>query len=110
MMRRPRRSTLFPTTTLSRSLGHVFQLSLGAEASSRYPRLRHADFPLWWTEGLAEYFSTGEDTRDEMVLRDLTVAGRLPGLGELAFAAGGPLLSPGGSPPRLLPAAARALR
>src|SRR2546430_9259279 len=64
MMRRPRRSTLFPTTTLSRSLVHVFQLSLGAEASSRYPRLRHADFPLWWTEGLAEYFSTGERSEE----------------------------------------------
>src|SRR2546430_13804933 len=107
MMRRPRRSTLFPTTTLSRSLGHVFQLSLGAEASSRYPRLRHADFPLWWTEGLAEYFSTGEDTRDEMVLRDLTVAGRLPGPGELAFAAGRPPHSLCGLVPPLLGGGAR---
>ena len=90
--------------TLRHELVHVFQLSLGAEASSRYPRLRHADFPLWWTEGLAEYFSTGEDTRDEMVLRDLTVAGRLPGLGELAFAAGGLVYPLGGSLHRFLAA------
>src|SRR5438445_5299413 len=55
MIRRPPRSTLFPYTTLFRS---------------------HVDPPLWWTEGLAEYFSAGEDSRDEMILRDLTVSGR----------------------------------
>ena len=42
------------------------------------PRSGTSRFPLWWTEGLAEFWSAGEDTRDEMVLRDLTVSGRLP--------------------------------
>ncbi len=55
----------------------------------RYPRVRHADLPLWWTEGLAEFFSGVEDTRDAMVLRDLTVSGRLPSLRDLAYASGG---------------------
>src|SRR3989441_12577879 len=71
MIRRPPRSTLFPYTTLFRS------------------RIRHAEPPLWWSEGLAEFFSAGEDSRDEMILRDLTLSGRLPTLRELAYAAGG---------------------
>ena len=41
--------------TLRHELVHVFQLSLAAEMSARYPRQRHALMPLWWTEGLAEY-------------------------------------------------------
>src|SRR5216110_2888000 len=75
--------------TIRHELVHVFQLSLTNQAFSRYPRVRHVDPPLWWTEGLAEYFSAGEDSRDEMILRDLTVSGRLPALRELTYASGG---------------------
>jgi hypothetical protein len=53
--------------TIRHELVHVFQLSLGEESALRYPKLRMWGLPLWWTEGLAEYFSAGEDTRDEMV-------------------------------------------
>jgi len=90
--------------TLRHELVHVFQLSLATEVSARYPRMHRAEFPLWWSEGLAEYFSAGEDTRDEMVLRDLTVSGRLPALGELAFAGGGIIYPLGGSIHRFLAA------
>jgi hypothetical protein len=90
--------------TLRHELVHLFQLSLGSEVANRYPRIRHAEFPLWWTEGLAEFFSAGEDTRDEMVLRDLTVSGRLPGLRELAFAGGGIVYPLGGAIHRFLAA------
>src|SRR6266480_8055184 len=84
--------------TLRHELVHVFQLSLTNQAFARYPRVRHVDPPLWWTEGLAEYFSAGEDSRDEMILRDLTLSGRLPALGDLAYAAGAPTASdPAGS-------------
>ena len=75
--------------TLRHELVHVFQLSLTSQVFERYPRVRHADLPLWWTEGLAEFFSGVEDTRDAMVLRDLTVSGRLPSLRDLAYASGG---------------------
>ncbi|MGH7700065.1 MAG: TolB family protein, partial [Gemmatimonadales bacterium] len=88
--------------TLRHELVHVFQLSLMAEVSARYPRQRHATLPLWWTEGLAEFFSAGEDTRDEMVLRDVTVTGRLPALGELSHAGGGLVYPLGGSIHRYL--------
>ncbi len=74
--------------TIRHELVHVFQLSRMAQALHRYPRIRHASFPLWWTEGLAEFWSVGEETRDQMVLRDVTVSGRLPTLGDLADVSG----------------------
>ena len=83
--------------TLRHELVHVFQLSLYAELALRYPRQRLAAVPLWWTEGLAEFLSAGEDTRDEMILRDMTVTGRLPGLQELAGFGGGLVYPLGGS-------------
>jgi WD40-like Beta Propeller Repeat len=83
--------------TLRHELVHVFQLSLATEAYVRYPRVAHVGLPLWFTEGLAEYFSAGEDTRDEMILRDLTVSGRLPALGQLTYAGGGIIYPIGGS-------------
>ncbi|HXF95172.1 MAG TPA: hypothetical protein VNI61_03625 [Gemmatimonadales bacterium] len=88
--------------TLRHELVHVFQLSLLAELSARYPRQRQASLPLWWTEGLAEFFSWGEDTRDEMILRDMTVNGRLPELDQLGSAVGGLIYPVGGSVLRYL--------
>src|SRR5437016_12096830 len=39
--------------TIRHELVHVFQLSLVAEVFRRYPLIRHAEPPLWWSEGLA---------------------------------------------------------
>ena len=88
--------------TLRHELVHVFQLSLTTEVFNRYPRMRQAGLPLWWTEGLAEYFSAGEDSRDEMVLRDMTVTGQLPSLRDLTYAYGGLVYPVGGSLHRYL--------
>jgi hypothetical protein len=88
--------------TLRHELVHVFQLSLTAEVFGRYPRIRQSGLPLWFTEGLAEFFSAGEDSRDEMVLRDMTVAGRLPRLRDLTYAYGGIVYPVGGSIQRFL--------
>ncbi len=88
--------------TIRHELVHVFQLSLESEVFARYPRLRHAAVPLWWSEGLAEFFSAGEDSRDDMVLRDLTIRGRLPTLRELTYAGGGLVYPVGGSLHRYL--------
>jgi len=82
--------------TIRHELVHVFQLSLSAQTFGRYPRFRQAGLPLWWTEGLAEFFSEGEDSRDEMFLRDMTVNGRLPTLSDLAYAYGGLVYPLGG--------------
>lgn len=88
--------------TLRHELVHVFQLSLAAETYARYPRTRTPGIPLWWSEGLAEYLSAGEDTRDEMILRDLTISGRLPSLPVLAHQGGGLVYPVGGSALRYL--------
>ncbi len=90
--------------TLRHELVHVFQLSLSSESSQRYPRLRPIGTPLWWSEGLAEFFSEGEDTQDEMVLRELTISGRLPELAELTYLSGGIVYPIGGSIHRFLAA------
>src|SRR5438477_8270007 len=88
--------------TIRHELVHVFQLSLASQTFGRYPRFRQAGMPLWWTEGLAEFFSAGEDSRDEMVLRDMTIDGHLPTLADLAYAYGGLVYPVGGSIHRFL--------
>ena len=70
-------------STLRHELVHVFQLSISGEAYHKGSRAATARFPLWWTEGLAEYWSGGEDARDEMILRDLVLSGNLPTLPQL---------------------------
>lgn len=83
--------------TLRHELVHSFQLSLLAELEQRDGRGARVRIPLWWTEGLAEYWSGGEDTQDEMVLRALTISGRLPRLGELSDVTGGIVYPIGGA-------------
>ena len=88
--------------TLRHELVHVFQLSMLRLAYTLYPRLHTLDMPLWWEEGLAEYWSAGEDSRDNMILRDLTVESRLPTLEELAGVSGGIVYPLGGTLVRFL--------
>jgi Tol biopolymer transport system component len=44
-----------------------------------------APVPLWFSEGLAEYFSSGWDTRADMIMRDATISGYLPPLEYLSY-------------------------
>src|SRR5215213_2200391 len=55
--------------TLRHEMVHVFQLDLQLESYFQAPRSSRFNLPLWWTEGLAELWSAGEDARDNMVLR-----------------------------------------
>ena len=71
--------------TLRHEMVHVFHLSLLTEQFELYPRARRAYVPLWWSEGLAEYWSSPQDARDEMVVRDLTLHGRLPTIAQLGY-------------------------
>lgn len=75
--------------TLRHELVHVFELSILAREAALHPRSRPPTIPLWWSEGLAEFLSTEQDSRDEMVVHDLVLSGRLPTLLEL-----GPVVSP----------------
>lgn len=88
--------------TIRHELVHVFQLSKTRLTASLYPRNRRIDFPLWFSEGLAEYLSGGEDTQDEMILRDLTQGGRMPTIEQLTFAGGGIVYAIGGALVRFL--------
>ncbi len=83
--------------TIRHELVHAFQLSVGAERYERFPRGSRPTLPLWWSEGLAEFWSGGEDTRDEMVLRELTISGVLPSLQQLTWIFGGVVYPLGGA-------------
>ena len=82
--------------TLRHEMVHVFQLDLQSESYYQAPRARRFGFPLWWSEGLAELWSGGEDARDYMVLRDLTLSGKLPQFKQLTYFTGGIVYPIGG--------------
>jgi hypothetical protein len=75
---------------------HAFQMSIGIDLYNKSPRTSNIPLPLWWTEGLAEYWSAGEDARDEMILRDLVFTGRLPDIDQLTYVSGGIVYPLGG--------------
>jgi hypothetical protein len=82
--------------TLRHEMVHVFQLDLQSESYNQAPRSSRFAYPLWWSEGLAELWSGGEDARDIMVLRDLTLSGRLPLMRQLTYVVGGIVYPLGG--------------
>ena len=69
--------------TVRHELVHVFQLSIATQQFALFPRARRAGTPLWWSEGLAEYFSSEQETRDDMIVRDLVLNGRMPTITQL---------------------------
>ncbi len=82
--------------TLRHEMVHVFQISLLYDRYVRSPRSAQMPLPLWWTEGLAELWSGGEDARDQMILRDLVLSGRLPRLQDISYVTGGIVYPLGG--------------
>ncbi|HEX6941156.1 MAG TPA: hypothetical protein VF158_17290 [Longimicrobiales bacterium] len=66
--------------TLRHELVHAFQISKIAEVRALHPgRERFTPQQVhWWTEGLAEYWSSEQDAEDEMYNRDLVLAGNVP--------------------------------
>jgi len=83
--------------TIRHELVHAFHLSIMSELSARQAGRPLARMPLWFTEGLAEYWSAGEDGRDHMVLRELVIRGRVPSLSRLEYVAGGVVYPLGGA-------------
>ncbi len=82
--------------TLRHEIVHAFQLSVLTDVRVRF-RMRLPPIPLWWSEGLAELWSGGEDALDHSVLRDLTVSGRMPRLRQLALIYGAVVYPIGGA-------------
>jgi hypothetical protein len=62
---------------LRHELVHVFTLSKLESVMSKQRYLRMAPPPLWFMEGLAEFWSTSWDTEADMILKDMVLAGRL---------------------------------
>jgi hypothetical protein len=58
----------------------MFDLLYGGSAASFLARQSLFPVPLWFAEGMAEYFSLGMESNAEMFLRDGTVEGYLPPL------------------------------
>ena len=82
--------------TLRHELVHSFQLSILAETARRYPGQKRPLPPLWWSEGLAEFWSAGEDTNDEMIIRALALDGNLPSFQQLQFIVSAAIVYPFG--------------
>ncbi len=73
--------------TLRHELVHAFQLSKISEINGQHPRVRRAPPQQvhWWTEGLAEFWSSEQTNEDEMFIRDLVVRGRVPDIERFTY-------------------------
>ncbi|MCK4302760.1 MAG: PD40 domain-containing protein [Candidatus Eisenbacteria sp.] len=68
--------------TLRHELVHAFQLSIMEKTAREHFRRRMTPHPLWFTEGMAEHWSTRWDSDGDTVLRDLVISGKLPPIRE----------------------------
>ncbi|MFC1537504.1 BamA/TamA family outer membrane protein [Gemmatimonadota bacterium] len=73
---------------LDHEMVHVFQISKANQSYRTHPRRIKARMPLWWTEGLAEYFSTSWDKEADLWVRDMTLSNLIPPLKHLEMYAG----------------------
>lgn len=64
-------------------LVHVFMHTKIANVLARYDKIDGAYPPLWFTEGLAEYWSTEWDAQAEMVLQDAVLNNYVVGLHDM---------------------------
>lgn len=66
--------------TLRHELVHAFQISKLAQVNAMLARQGRISPQQvhWWTEGLAEYWSSEQTTQDDMFIRDLVLNGNLP--------------------------------
>ncbi len=62
---------------------HVFQFSIVEEAYKKHHKSSYLVPPLWFSEGLAEYWSAPWDAQGDMVLSDLVLESRVPDIGNL---------------------------
>jgi hypothetical protein len=73
--------------TLRHELVHAFQISKITEIQALHPRV-HRPTPQqvhWFTEGLAEYWSSEQTAEDDMFIRDMVLNGRLPTIREFTY-------------------------
>ncbi len=68
------------THTAIHELTHIFEFDIiyGSLLKSVFSRTMLFGVPLWFMEGISEYYSIGYDREAEMFMRDATVFGYLP--------------------------------
>jgi hypothetical protein len=71
--------------TIRHELVHFFQISKLSRVFDMYPRFRGPVIPLWWSEGLAERWSSEQDAQDEMFVRNMVLSGKLPSLMDITY-------------------------
>jgi len=64
-------------------LVHVFMTSKITRILADHRKVGDRSPPLWFTEGLAEYWSTAWDAQAEMVMRDVVLNGTVVGLNDM---------------------------
>jgi len=69
-------------------LVHVFTYSKLESVMSKQRMMRMAAPPLWFIEGIAEYWSTGWDSEADMILKDMTLSGKLFSIDRLYIVSG----------------------
>jgi WD40 repeat protein/surface antigen Omp85-like protein len=62
---------------------HVFQFSIMDEVYKAHRRASYVVPPLWFSEGLAEYWSTPWDAQGTMVMSDMVLEGHLPTIADM---------------------------
>ena len=65
---------------LQHELVHVFTYSKLNYVTQAHKKMNSATPPLWFTEGLAEYYSGPWDTDGDMIMSDMVLSGRLSNL------------------------------
>ena len=73
---------------LQHELVHVFTISKLTVAGHQHKKVNVANPPLWFTEGLAEYYSRPWQPDADMILSDLVLSGRFYGIDRLPAIAG----------------------
>ncbi len=58
-------------------LVHVFTMQKIAYVAKMHRKNNVPYPPLWFTEGIAEYWSKGWDSRADMIMRDMAISGRI---------------------------------
>ncbi|MGH7452180.1 MAG: peptidase MA family metallohydrolase, partial [bacterium] len=68
---------------INHELVHVFTHAKIGRVLKDHKRTQYAGAPLWFTEGLAEYWSEGWDSEAEMFIRDAVLSGYLVPLSQM---------------------------
>ena len=73
---------------IQHELVHVFTLSRIDAALDRRARSKYPYPPLWFIEGIAEYWSENWDSDADMIIADMVISGMLPSIKEMGYLRG----------------------